>query len=348
MRKLLLGTSALAAAATLSANVALAADVNITGGTEWTYINRDSGIVDTTGRSDDKFTIDSDIQFSFTNKTDSGLEVGMTILMENGGEDEAYMTVKGGFGSITLGEDDGAGDKLTRTAHDILGPDALNDGGGYVGAGKTDFDGTTVTGTDYLSDDNADLITDINDANNITYMLPKLGGLQVGVSYADAGAKAAQNGDTTVVGATYEFESGAVKGTLHYGNANISGASAGDGSRNSNSMAIDVSSGPFRAVLAKAQDDRTTAIQTTVTDYGISYNLGSGLTIAAVGTQVEENTGGETIDATSISAKYSITSGLDAYLTYHDYDYTAGTSGAASSRADDDGSYTQLTIKATF
>jgi len=343
MRKLLLGTSALAAAATLSANVALAADVNIGGSTEWTYISRDSGIADTTGRSDDKFTIDSDISFSFTNKTDSGLEVGMNIVMENGAEDEAYMTIKGGFGSLTLGEDDGAGDKLTRTAHDILGPDALSDGGGFVGAGEKDYDGTART-DDYLSDDNADLIADINDTNNITYMLPKMGGLQVGVSYADAGATASQNGDQTVVGASYEFESGAVKGTIHYGNANKSGATSGAGSLNSNSMAIDVSSGPVRAVIAKAEDDRSTSVQTTVTDYGISYNIGSGLTLAAVGTQVEENTGGETVDATSISAKYTITSGLDAYLTYHDYDYKAGSSG----RTNDDGSYTQFTIKASF
>jgi len=346
MRKLLLGTTALAAAATLSANVALA-DVSITGSTEWTYVSRDSGIA-VTGRSDDKFTIDSDIAFSFTNKTDSGLEVGMTVVMENGGEDEAYMTIKGGFGSLTLGEDDGAGDKLTRTAHDLVGPDALNDGGGYVGAGSKDFDGTAVTGTDYLSDDNADLITDINDTNNITYMLPTMGGLSVGVSFADAGAQAAENGDKTVVGAKYEFTSGDVTGAIHYGNANISGANAGDGSRNSNSMALDISTGPVRAVIAKAEDDRTTAIQTTVTDYGVSYNIGNGLTIAAVGTQVEENTGGETSDITTLSAKYNIAAGLDAYLTYHDYDYTAGTSGAASSRSDDDGSLTQFTIKAAF
>ena len=347
MRKLLLSTSALAAAATLSANVALAADVNITGSTEFTYMSRDSGI-SVTGRSDDKFTIDSDIAFSFKNKTDSGLEVGMTIVMENGGEDEAYMTVKGGFGSLTLGEDDGAGDKLTRTASDLVGPDALNDGGGYVYAGSKDFDGTAVTGTDYLSDDNADLITDINDANAITYILPNMGGLTVGLSYLDAGAKAAENGDMTVVGAKYEFTSGNVNGAIHYGNNSISGASAGDASKNSNSMALDISTGPVRAVIAKAEDDRTTTIKTEVTDYGVSYNIGNGLTIAAVGTQVEENTGGETSDITSLSAKYTIASGLDAYLTYHDYDYTAGTSGAAASRADDDGTYTQLTIKASF
>ena len=76
--------------------------------------------------------------------------------------------------------------------------------------------------------------------------------------------------------------------------------------------------------------------------------FGTGVSIAldprTVGTQIDENTGGETSDITSVSAKYTIAAGLDAYLTYHDYDYEAGTSGDT----DDDGSVTYLTLKAKF
>ena len=43
MRKLLLGTTALAAAATLTANAALA-DVSISGAFEWSYNSRSSNI----------------------------------------------------------------------------------------------------------------------------------------------------------------------------------------------------------------------------------------------------------------------------------------------------------------
>jgi len=68
------------------------------------------------------------------------------------------------------------------------------------------------------------------------------------------------------------------------------------------------------------------------------------LTLAAVQTEVTENTGGETLDVTSVSATYTIASGLTAYLTYHDYDYDNGSSAAS----DDDGSATMLSIKATF
>ena len=343
MRKLLLSTTALAAAATLSANTVLA-DVAITGGMEWTYESRDPGTA-TTGASNDDFSSDTNIKMTFTNKTDSGLEIGLVYDMEslgdddanNNGADENYMYFKGGFGTIMLGQNDGAGDQLTRTASDLVGPDALSDNG----SGMTGTNATTTR----LADDNADLVNDIGDENNITYIMPAMGGLTLGASYKDAGDDAAANADETVFAAKYAFTSGAVKGSLHYGNNSIGGANAGDGSTNSTSMGIDVSSGPFRAVMAKAESDVTTAVTTEITDYGIQYNMGNGITLAAVGTQIEENTGGESSDITTVSVKYNIASGLDAYLTYHDYDYEDGTTGTA---ADDDGSVTLITIKAAF
>ena len=63
-----------------------------------------------------------------------------------------------------------------------------------------------------------------------------------------------------------------------------------------------------------------------------------------VETLENESTGGETLAVTSVSAKYTIVSGLDAYLTYSDYDYEVGTSGATA----DDGSVTILSLEATF
>ena len=337
MRKLLLTTTALITAATLSS--AAIADVSITGAMEFTYESTDSA-TKVTGASNDDFSSDQNVVIKFENKTDSGLTIGMVQNIESDGDDgvsdassdENYMYIKGGFGSLSFGNDDGAGDQLTRTASDLVGPDALSDnGGGMTGAGN-------------LKDDNADLILDINDANNITYIMPAMGGLTLGASYMDAGDSAAANGDITVIGARYAFTSGAVKGTLHYASSNTGGASQGDSSLNSNSMGVDISSGPFRAVIAKAEADVSSTVTTNVTDYGIQYNLGNGITLAAVGTQIDENTGGETSDISTVSVKYNIASGLDAYLTYHDYDYAPGTSGGTA----DDGSKTLVTLVSKF
>ena len=66
MRKLLLGTTALAAAATLSANVALA-EVAITGSYEFTYQSHDPGTT-TSGASNDEFSSDQDIAIKFEKK----------------------------------------------------------------------------------------------------------------------------------------------------------------------------------------------------------------------------------------------------------------------------------------
>ena len=64
MRKLLLGTTALAAAATLSANAALA-DVSISGMIEWTYNSRSSQVAANDGTT---FGQDSDMQLHFLTK----------------------------------------------------------------------------------------------------------------------------------------------------------------------------------------------------------------------------------------------------------------------------------------
>ena len=62
MRKLLLGTTALAAAATLSANAI--ADISISGYYEWKYQSRSSNITTNDGTT---FANDSEIVFKFSN-----------------------------------------------------------------------------------------------------------------------------------------------------------------------------------------------------------------------------------------------------------------------------------------
>ena len=75
MRKLLLGTTALAAAATLTANAALA-DVSISGAIEWSYNSRSSNI---TAKDGTTFVTDGEVTFKFSNKTDSGLTIAHEV-----------------------------------------------------------------------------------------------------------------------------------------------------------------------------------------------------------------------------------------------------------------------------
>ena len=348
MRKLLLTTTALVAAGAIC-TAATASDFSISGDFKWSYDERDSGIsVD--GASGDRMYTEQNVTMKWVNKTDSGLEISMhtTLNSEGAGgnaseivtNEENAIKIKGGFGTIQLGNDDGAGDQLTRTAHDILGtPDALH---GDLPAFHRSAATSGTTGN--LGDDNADLPTDIDDEANITYILPKMGGLTVGVSYRDAGTGASENGDETEFAGKFEFAAGEVNGALHYGQHSQDGATVGATSLDASSMAIDLSMGNIRAVFAQAQKDVSATVESEITDFGVSYKINDGLNLAVVMTEVDENTGGETLDVTTVGASYTIASGLTAHLTYHDYDYKAGSSGETN----DDGSNTTLSIVAKF
>ena len=95
MRKLLLTSSALVAAASISSYAV--ADVSVTGGVEWAYKSTSSNIADTDG---DEFGIDNELTITFTNKTDSGLTVTgvYDIDADTNAVAESFLEVSGGFG----------------------------------------------------------------------------------------------------------------------------------------------------------------------------------------------------------------------------------------------------------
>ena len=160
MRKLLLGTTALAAAATLSANAALA-DVSISGYYEWKVQSQSSNVAATDGTT---FTNDSEITFKFSNKTDSGLSIDMVTEMSSddgdGAIDESSLSIAGGFGKVVLGGNDGVGDNYGVSAEDLPKEE--------IDAGVGDDNDMHIV--------NADISGLSGDANKISYHLPAMGG----------------------------------------------------------------------------------------------------------------------------------------------------------------------------
>jgi predicted porin len=316
------------------------AEVSLSGSHQFHFVKQDSGS-SISGASNDYFDSQTVIDFIFTNKTDSGLTIQMnhTLKARNQnttstfGTDGANISIEGGFGTITLGEQAGIGDSTSVTAADLIGP------------GSTDGKAPSFySSSGSLTSQQASLINIIDTENSITYSLPKIGGVTFGASYKDAGSGTANNDNETVIAGSYEFTSGDVSGSVVYANNSIDGTTAGAGSLNSTSLGLAITFGPISAIIAQAEDDQSTSIQTEVNDYGISYVVNDQLTLGVAGTEVTESSGGETLDITSVAAQYAIANGLDAYLTYHDYDYAAGTSGATA----DDGSAILLSLEATF
>jgi hypothetical protein len=329
MRKLLLGTTALAAAATLSANAALA-DVSISGATEWHYINFGSQDATLDG---DSFSQDSEIAFKFSNKTDSGLTIAYTVEMESdagaGGIDESSFTISGGFGSIMLGQNDGV---ATSYAIEVEDATAEESAGSMASA-------TIRTDTDISLDE--------TDNNKIAYTLPAMGGLKAGISFEDSGAgsAAANKADITAVGASFTTE--AAGSTITIGAATVTKENSAGTDEDAQNIGVKIASGAATFYLAQSVNESSDE-DITAQGFGASYNLGNGITLAGFTMTAEDDLdAGEEYTANSVEATYSIASGLDAVLNVTNYDYKAGTNND-NTEASDDGTITKLVIKASF
>ena len=347
MRKLLLGTTALAAAATLTANVAVA-DVSISGYYEWKYQSTSSDITANDGTT---FGSDSEIKFSFSNKTDSGLTLGMaTELLSDGGDteiDESSLSISGGFGKIVLGQNDGASTDYEVVSTSLPGEEI------YAGVGS-DNDMVLV---------NAAISNLAGDNNKISYHLPAMGGLTAGASFTNSGA--AGSTDTTEFGAKYSMSAGGAAITIGAATATTEAATQ---DTDTQVMGIKVSSGNITAAVSQSTYEAagtaavaqvnggtganfvaavpaTDAADEESIGAAVSFKVNDGMTITVHTAETDDAVTTESYSNSGIELKYTIASGLTAFLNVEDYDYKAGNS---ANNTDNAGTASKLTIKASF
>jgi len=327
MRKLLLGTTALAAAASLSANAALA-DVSIVGMLEWSYNSRSSNQATLDGTS---FTQDSDYQINFSNQTDSGLTLGMRIDYNTDGasdNDETSLSIAGGFGRIVLGQDDSAADAYTMDESDLIQEDEA--------PGVTSM---TISTNSEVNQGSAD-------ANKIVYHLPAMGGLTAGVSFTDGGAGNDAT-DTTAYGARYAMDAGGAAVTLAYAQSTTEND---DQDIDSDNMAVRVDSGDVSLIVSQSTFEANDEDRENM-GASISYNMPNGMTIGAYTFKSEDDLdAGEEYTRSGAEVVYTIASGLSAVINVDDYEYKLGTNADASmgTQVSDSGTNSSLTIKASF
>ena len=323
MRKLLLGTTALAAAATLTANAALA-DVSISGSAEWSYNSRSSNLAANDGTS---FGDDMEMTINFTNKTDSGLDITYRVDFATGQgdgaglvNDETSIAIAGGFGKIVLGEDDDAADAYNIDESDLIAEDAA----------PAAMSATIGTSSSISSDD----------ANKVAYHLPAMGGLTAGVSHTDRGAVGGT--DTTSYGAKYAMEAAGASITLGYAVVADENSTQDVDMEN---MGMKIVSGDISMIISQGG---TESNDEDIHNVGasISYKMPNGMTVGAYTFKSEDDLdAGEEYSRSGAEVQYTIASGLTAVINVDDYDYKNGTSDAAAA---DSGTNTKLTIKAAF
>jgi len=328
MRKLLLGTTALAAAATLSANAALA-DVSISGAYEWSYNSRSSNDTALDGTS---FGNDSEIKFTFSNKTDSGLTITAVTEMYAGGDsttstDEHSISISGGFGTIKLGRDDSVGDNFGIEAEDLIAEES------------TPLRGSMTTGV--LTD--TDIRAASGDSNKISYYLPAMGGFTAGVSHTTSVTGAS---DSTEYGA--QFTTAAAGSTITLGAASgTTDTASGSPSIDSQNIGVKIVSGPVSVILAQSTYEASDENQ-EANGAAISYDMGNGMIIGAYTMESDDSLdAGQEYSKSGVELQYTIASGLTAVVTVDDYEYKKGTDATAGGTADS-GTNSKLTIKASF
>jgi hypothetical protein len=328
MRKLLLGTTALAAAATLSANTVLA-DVSISGTYEFKYVSTSS--TDASRDGTEFRHGDNDLILTFSTKTDSGLDLSYRYDIGAVGSsdqalagDENALTIAGGFGKVVLGTDDDASDSYNQDEMDLIAEEP-----------------SITLGTGASIRQNSSVVS--SDAMKIAYHIPAMGGLTAGVSHTDSGANAST--DTTAYGAKYTMDAGGANITLSYAAKKTDAATT---DVDDSSIGAKIASGPITFLISQGQYE---AADEDIETQGasITYALGNGVTLGAFTVKSEDDLDvGEEFSASGAEIQYEIASGLSAVISHTDYDYQVIAANHEQTPTADNGSATQLTIKASF
>jgi outer membrane protein OmpU len=200
MKKILLGTTAIAAAALYAQSAQAQITVSLGGYTEFFGAYYDD---DVPGRTSREFELETEIVVRADGKADNGLLYGAKVELQNStpsgagtgvGTDEASVYLSGTWGRIELGDFDGAADTLAIYAP-LVGIEQI-DGDAY------DFLDVTaptpagaLTGTRFGAQPFFGLVKapDSGDATKVMYISPRFAGFQGGVSYATQNGSEAQN-----------------------------------------------------------------------------------------------------------------------------------------------------------
>jgi hypothetical protein len=327
MRKLLLGTTALAAAATLSTNAALA-DVSISGSYEFKYLSRGSLISSLDGTSMKHG--DTEMIVNFSNKTDSGLDLNFRYdigAITSDGQtltgDEASLSISGGFGKIVLGIDDDASDSYGIDEMDIVAEEPTS-----THASSSISQSSSIASSD---------------AMKVAYHLPAMGGLTTGISFADSGA--AGGSDKTAYGLKYSMSAGGADVSIGY-RASSTEASAVD--TDESNLGLKVVSGDISMILSTGKYEGSDEDRDN-TGVGVSFAMPNGMTLGAYTFKSTDDLDiGEEFTRSGAEVLYTIASGLTAAVNIDDYDYKVTTGNHEATPTADNGTMTQLTIQATF
>ena len=281
MRKILLASTALVAMGSASA---MAADVTISGSYETLYsMVDDDGVTTDT----DSLSSSNDLDFSFSDTTDSGITMSYSTGFSSGAQDDSTLTISADMGTI----------RITNADDDAVeGLDVDVDG-------YTAEEGRTTTPT-YGGGFSATA------GSSVSYTLPSMmDGLTVAVAMSDG------TGDAKAVGygLSYTGTSGDMSFTIAAASSTSDNGTAED---DASHYGVSVTAGAITIGAEINSVDRSDdTANNESTGFGLSYVVSDALTVGGYTRTAETGTANQKFEETAIGAVYTIATGLSASVT---------------------------------
>ncbi|HLO78771.1 MAG TPA: porin [Magnetospirillum sp.] len=361
MKKVLIASTALVAATVFSAGAASASEkikLNLGGFSKWWVVGQwqndtqnatgvDYNTVDVKG--------DNEVFFGGSTTLDNGLQVGIDIQLEAGGNtdqgtdtiDESYVFIGGGFGKFIIGSKNNGTYLIHNTAPDAAGN--WNEGGILTG-GLSIVRPTAVRGTTpslATNNNNTTAIVTDGDSDGVTYVSPTFYGLTFGATYKpnsteDVRGTSQLNAAGTTASEIYgagilyanTFGGVGVKADIGWATYDVELGLANKTGVNEYSTGLNVSyagftlGGSFRKV--NADTDATAAadldLSANAWDVGLQYASGPyAVSLAYFRSSAEDtvsNAANDRIQFYQLSGKYTLGAGVDALASigYAKYD----------------------------
>ncbi len=313
MKRILLGTTALAFAGVMAAGSAMAADkvtVGISG-----YMQQWVGMtsVEDSANADIEGGVaqhsDTEVHFRGKLEADNGLTVSIKVELEGNdpGIDESQLTVRGDFGSITLGAEDGASVLTHHGVRDAGFGMLCGDMGRWTG-GNVNECGPIGLGTAGHG---------FGDRNNITYFSPRVNGVQFGATYIPNEAQEGRGGaprdtdnDAWAVGGNFKGEFGGANVAFSLGHYNMSQTGADDFDHTNVGLQVGMGAFSFDVAYATADDgmDTNSSADVDIVAAGVMYSDGP-MAVSLSHTATDADDGTEQA-GTMLSASYSLAPGV--------------------------------------
>ena len=317
MRKVLLASTALVALGSVSA---MAADVTISGTSENFYKSYDkNGGFTADGANGTSFSVNNDVDFNFTQTTDSGLTMTLAVGLDQGGNmDDEKLSIAGDFGTIRISQDqEGVGDS------GIDGGAQVNDESSSLspGLGKKG--------------------TSMSTGSQISYYTPSMNGLSAAVSFEDSGV--GDKADITEMRIAYSADMSGTAVSVDYVSSSTDDNGTSTTGVDATSMGISIAQGAFAfSGNVATKSDNNATYDYSSTSIGASYTMANGVKIG-----VYQNNGDDDKNSsyeweqTAASIDYTIAPGLSTGITLTDSELT----NSSGTKTYDDYTVIHLTAK---